>query len=244
MARVRKLDGVDFLHITTNGVKTARFLDELQDMRIDGLNLSLDTLDPEKFFKITRRDYLDSVLQTFHGAIKRNIPLKINSVVLDDTSDEEIINLAELAQNFPVTLRFIETMPFSGGNGLKKGKKGYLIKRLSGLFDMKEVASEQPTTARIFELPGFAGRIGIIEGHSRKFCTTCNKLRITPVGTLKTCLYDNGVLDLKNMLRSGADDTALALAIVEAVSKRFINGLEAEEICSRGSEPSMASIGG
>ena len=244
MEKMRQMDGVDFLHITTNGVKTSRFLDELQGIGIDGLNLSLDTLDHGRFAYLTRRDYLDSVLETFHGAIKRKIPLKVNSVVLEETTDEEIKQLTELARKFPITLRFIELMPFSGGNDQKKKEKGHLYKRLSALFDLHEVNLDQPTTARIFELPGFVGRVGIIEGHSRKFCSTCNKLRITPVGTLKTCLYDNGVLDLKGMLRSGADDATLAQAILHSVSKRFLNGLEAEKVCSRSSEPSMASIGG
>lgn len=244
MARLRNMDGIASLHITTNGVKTARFLDALKDMEINGLNLSLDTLDPARFEKITRRDYLDAVLQTLHGALKRNIPLKINSVVLNDTSDREILQLAELAQQYPITLRFIETMAFSGGNGLKKGEKGQLRQRLAGLFDLKEVISEQPTTARLFELSGFAGMIGIIEGHSREFCTSCNKLRITPTGILKTCLYDNGVLDLKDLLRSGADDDTVIRAILASVGRRFVNGLEAERVCSRSSEPSMSRIGG
>jgi cyclic pyranopterin phosphate synthase len=112
------------------------------------------------------------------------------------------------------------------------------------LFDLKEITSDQPTTARIYELVGFLGNIGIIEGHSRKFCTTCNKLRIIPQGVLKTCLYDNGVLDLKAMLRTDTDDDAIAQAIIDSVGKRYVNGLEAEELSTRGDEPSMASIGG
>jgi len=244
MARLRQTEGVDFLHITTNGVKTARFLDALRDIGIDGLNLSLDTLDPNRFQQITRRDYLDSVLQTFHGALERNIPLKVNSVVLDDTGDREIIRLAELARDFPITLRFIETMPFSGGNGLKNGKKGHLRRRLTGLFDLHEVAGREPTTARLFAIPGYVGKLGVIEGHSRKFCATCNKLRITPPGILKTCLYDDGVLDLKALIRSGMDDAGVTAAIVEAAGKRFANGLEAEKHCAGRKEPSMASIGG
>ncbi len=244
MTRLRQMEGVHFLHITTNGVKTARFLDELRDIGIDGLNLSLDTLDPERFLRITRRDYLDSVMRTFHGAVNRNIPLKLNSVVLDDTSDGEIMRLAELAKNFPVTLRFIETMPFSGGNGLEKARKGQLRNRLAGLFDLEPIESEQPTTASLFTVPGFAGTIGVIEGHSRKFCTTCNKLRVTPPGMLKTCLYDNGAADLKKLLRNGADDAAIAAAILCSVEQRYVNGLEAERLCAVGEEPSMARIGG
>lgn len=244
LGRLRQMEGVEFLHVTTNGVKTGRFLDELQAIGIDGLNLSLDTLDPVRFRQITRRDYLDAVLQTFHGALERKIPLKVNCVVLDDTRDEDIVSLAQLAQGYPITLRFIETMPFSGGSNPEAREKNQLRKRLARLFDLKEVTGKGPTTARIFELPGFAGKIGIIEGHSRKFCSSCNKLRITPVGMLKTCLYDNGVLDLKSLIRSGVDNDTLAAMISSAVGKRYLNGLEAERYCTGSDEPSMASIGG
>lgn len=244
LARLRQKEGVEFLHITTNGVKTARFLDALRDMPIDGINLSLDTLDPERFLHITRRNYLDSVLDTLHGALQRGIPLKINSVALPGTSDDEILRLAELAQKFPITLRFIETMPFSGGNGFKKQSGEELRQRMNRLFELREIPGGRPATARLFQPSGFLGRIGIIEGHSRRFCTTCNKLRVTPAGMLKACLYDNGVLDLKAMLRSGADDAQITRAIVASVTNRFVNGLEAEKNCARKTEPSMASIGG
>ena len=135
-------------------------------------------------------------------------------------------------------------MPFSGGKGLKNGGDGQLRQRLAGLFDLMEVNCNQPTTSRIFELPGFLGKIGIIEGHSRKFCATCNKLRVTPLGVMKTCLYDNGVLDIKALLRSGADDEIISQAIIDSVKKRHENGLKAEKLCTHEDEPSMASIGG
>jgi cyclic pyranopterin phosphate synthase len=247
LARLRKINGLKSLHITSNGVKTARFLDELQDLRIDGLNLSLDTLNRERFRRITRRDYLDSVLQTMHGALERGIPLKINSVVLADTDDGEIISLAGLAREFPVTLRFIEKMPFSGAIRTESLESGNLIEeRLKGLFpELAECASLLPTTARIFSLPGFQGKLGVIQGYSRQFCATCNKVRVTPLGMLKTCLYDNGVLDLKDLLRRKADDREISAAIAACVRERFANGHEAERFSERASvEPSMGEIGG
>jgi len=88
------------------------------------------------------------------------------------------------------------------------------------------------------------GTVGIIQGYSRLFCATCNKVRITPTGMLKTCLYDNGVLDLKRMLRRGADDAEIESSIVNCIGSRCVNGHEAEHLARRGREPSMASIGG
>jgi cyclic pyranopterin phosphate synthase len=245
LTRLRKTDGVKHLHITTNGVKTSRFLDELEAIGLDGINVSLDTLDQKRFWKITRRDYLEAVLQTVHGVLARSIPLKINSVVLQDTSDDEIIQLARLARDFPIALRFIEKMPFSGTARSGKLKNVNLPQRLKGIFPAIEKCTETlPTTARIFSLPGYKGNLGIIQGYSRLFCSTCNKVRITPTGILKTCLYDNGVLDLKMMLRSGSDDKEIESAILNCVQNRCVNGHEAEQLSMRAKEPSMASIGG
>ena len=245
LTRLRKIDGLQHLHITTNGVKTSRFLDELAAIDIDSINVSLDTLDQKRFWKITRRDYLEAVMQTVHGVLARSIPLKINSVVLKDTSDDEIIRLAGLARDFPIALRFIEKMPFSGTVRSGKLENGNLSQRLKRIFPaIEECTDSLPTTARIFALPGYKGSLGIIQGYSRLFCSTCNKVRITPTGMLKTCLYDNGVLDLKKMLRSGLDDKEIESVILNCVQNRCINGHEAELNTKRAKEPSMASIGG
>jgi len=245
LTRLRKIDGVQHLHITTNGVKTARFLDELAGIGLDGINVSLDTLDHKRFWKITRRDYLEAVLQTVHGVLARSIPLKINSVVLKDTCDDEIIQLAGLAREFPIALRFIEKMPFSGTVRSEKLNNGNLSKRLKRIFPaIEECTNAQPTTARLFALPGYKGNLGIIQGYSRLFCRTCNKLRITPTGILKTCLYDNGVLDLKKMLRNGADDREIASAVYSCIQNRCLNGHETERLAKHVMEPSMGSIGG
>jgi len=245
LTRLRKIEGVKYLHITTNGVKTSRFLDELAAVSLDSINISLDTLDHKRFWKITRRDYLEAVLQTVHGVLARDIPLKINSVVLKDTSDDEIIQLAGLARDFPIALRFIEKMPFSGTVRSGKLESGNLSKRLKRIFPViEECASLPPTTARVFSLPGYKGKLGIIEGYSRLFCATCNKVRITPTGMLKTCLYDNGVLDLKKMLRTGSKDEEIAAVILNCLQRRCVNGHEVEQLIKRASEPSMASIGG
>ncbi len=245
LVRLRRIDRVQHLHITTNGVKTSRYLDELAAIGLDGINVSLDTLDHNRFREITRRDYLDSVLQTVHGALARGTPLKINSVVLEDTSDDEIIQLAGLARDFPITLRFIERMPFSGTVRTARLKNGNLSLRLKRIFpEIEECNVDIPTTARIFTMPDFKGNLGIIQGYSRLFCQRCNKVRITPSGMLKTCLYDNGALDLKKLLRDGAGDYEIRKAIINCVQKRFANGHEAERFSSRASEPSMAMIGG
>jgi len=246
LQRLRGIEGLRFLHITTNGVEIGQHLDAMAELGIDGINLSLDTLDQQRFRQISRRDYFENVMQTLYGIIDRQIPLKINSVVLEDTSDEEIAGLADLAIKYSITLRFIERMPFSGVARSEKLVNGNLLKRLKRIFPaMEECSQNTSTTARIFSLPGYKGSLGLIQGYSRLFCATCNKVRIIPTGMLKTCLYDNGVLDLKKMLRTGADQQEIEAAIINCVQNSCVNGHEAELNAKRNMiEPSMASIGG
>ncbi|MDH3867043.1 MAG: GTP 3',8-cyclase MoaA, partial [Desulfobulbaceae bacterium] len=122
---------------------------------------------------------------------------------------------------------------------------GNLLQRLKRIFPaMEERPQNSPSTARIYSLPRYKGSIGIIHGYSRLFCSTCNKVRITPTGILKTCLYDNGVLDLKQMMRKGAENWEIESAILRCIKNRCLNGHEAELLAKRAKEPSMASIGG
>lgn len=242
---VKKIQGLKTLYLTTNGVKASQHLDVLFSSGIDGINLSLDTLDRSRYQQITRRDCLDDVLRTFHGALQRNIPIKVNSVVLEDSSDSELLELAGLCRQHPVTVRFIEKMPFSGAPQVSNNHSTSLYARLKTLLPaMVEEEQSQPSTARIFTVPGFHGKIGIIEGNSRHFCRSCNKVRVTPVGMLKTCLYDNGVLDLRELLRSGCDDTEIARQIHSCIQKSAVDGHAAEKLSSRKSEPCMQGIGG
>ena len=245
LQRLGKIKGLRNLHITTNGVETEQYLDALAELGISSINLSLDTLDRQRFRSITRRDNLQDAMGTLQGITERGMPLKINSVVLADTSDDEILRLAGLARQYPLTLRFIEKMPFSGISRPEKLVNGHLLQRLKRLFpSMEECPQNFPSTARIYSLPGYKGSLGIIQGYSRLFCAACNKVRITPIGMLKTCLYDNGVLDLKNLLRNGAGDREIEAAIRSCIQNRSINGHEAEHLAKRVQEPSMASIGG
>jgi GTP 3',8-cyclase len=241
----KSVKGLRTLVITTNGVQTFHHLEALQAAGVDGINLSLDTLDKHRFMEITRRDRLDEVMRTFYGALALAIPVKVNSVVLEDTEDCELVSLASLGKENPVTVRFIERMPFSGAGTVAIHESDRLAARLRRIFpSMKEEKQALPTTARIFSMAGYRGKIGIIEGNSRHFCSSCNKVRVTATGMLKTCLYDNGVLDLKKLLRSRCDDHYIADAIVDSVQKSSADGHAAEAVSHRKSEPSMAVIGG
>jgi molybdenum cofactor biosynthesis protein A len=240
------ISGIEEIHITSNGVSLAEHVQTLKDLGVSGINLSLDTLDPERFLAITRRDYFSHVMNSIETVLAASIPLKINSVIQDGVNTDEIVDLARLAENKPVTVRFIEQMPFNGSG-----------RKVADVWDGQRIYDElQKTwpainrvacnsgTAKLFAVDNFVGMLGIINAHSRQFCTTCNKIRITPTGMLKTCLYDNGVIDVKAMLRDKKDDRSLKNAIVSSINNRFINGHEAQARSSNGKEPSMATIGG
>lgn len=234
------------LHLTTNGVAVQPYLQGLKELGIKGINLSLDTLDPERFREITRRDKLDKVLEVFHEIIQLGLPLKVNAVVQEDTGDDELLRMAQLVKEQPVALRFIELMPFSGAEEHHEIEMSQTLEsRLFNLFPgLTELSSKHVETARKFSLPDYAGTLGIIEGESRKFCGTCNKLRVTSSGLMKNCLYDQGVLNLRDLLRATADDAEVVHEIRNAVSRKLRNGLEAAKLNGSTSEDSMASIGG
>jgi len=153
--------------------------------------------------------------------------------------------LGKLAHDNRLSMRFIEKMPFSGEKRVESRIEYGLRERLANLFPgLEQRQAEVGTTAREFAVPGFKGSLGIIEGSSRKFCSTCNRVRITPQGILKVCLYDNGVLDLKDLIRQGTTDEDLLNRIRGCLNKRFADGHQTESANGRVEQPSMASIGG
>jgi len=246
LENIKRNRDLESLCVTTNGVATSRHIRQLKEIGISGINISLDTLDRRRFWALSRRDELDQVLKTLKKALTFNIPLKINSVVLPDSSDNDLLQLGSLAEQYPISLRFIELMPFDGTDDCSiKKQEVPLFARLHRIFPQMQALEALPgSTARIFGIPKYRGTIGLIEGESRKFCGTCNKVRITAEGMLKNCLYDHGVLDLKTLLRSGATKEQVRQKVVEVISRRHLNGHETERAATYIGGQSMATIGG
>lgn len=231
--RVKAIRGIEEIHITTNGVLTAPYIAELKAMGIKSINLSLDTLDRERFFKITRRDELNRVMETFHYLLQANIPVKINAVIMEGQNTQDIIPLAQLTQQYPVSVRFIEEMPFNGaGNNHPVLTWNFLriLNELKAAFPEIHKISDAPhATANHYAIPGHVGNVGIIAAYTRTFCGTCNRIRVTAQGGLKTCLYGTDVLNIRDILRNGATDESLAQSFRQAFGNRAKNGFEAEE---------------
>jgi molybdenum cofactor biosynthesis protein A len=244
---ITKINGIEKLHLTTNGVLTAPYVLELKQMGIAGINLSLDSLDRGRFFEMTRRDELPNVLKTLDACLSHDIPLKINAVMMAGKNQEDIFELVELARNAPVSVRFIEEMPFNG-EGLKldyflsyKKIIDLVAERYPGMLKLQD---EKNSTSYNYQIPGFAGNFGVIAAYSRTFCGTCNRLRITPTGDLKTCLYDEGVFNIRDMMRTTASDFEIAEAIQDAISHKAKDGFEAEKNRTSSVTESMTTIGG
>lgn len=250
LTALSELDGLEELTITTNGVLTAPHVADLKRLGVRSVNLSLDTLDANRFFAITRRDEFAQVMHTMEELLKHDIEVKINTVVMDGKNTQDIIPLADLTRELPVSVRFIEEMPFNGDGHQHSGITWDYVRifeELRGAFsDIQKTPDPLYSTAYSYHIPGHAGSVGIIAAYSRTFCGTCNRIRITPQGVLKNCLYDNGVLNIRDLIRSGMDNIQLEDTLRAAFNTREKDGWAAEHNRAEGSDvgKSMATIGG
>ena len=248
--QLSEIPGIQDLHLTTNGVLTAPFVPELKNLGIASVNLSLDTLDRGRFHAITRRDEFEPVMNTLNLLLEHKIPVKINAVVMEGKNIDDIIPLIELSKNNAVDIRFIEEMPFNG-EGNHYPVLNWTFKKILQYIErhyptIEKIPDAPFSTSYNYRIPGYTGSIGVIAAFSRTFCGTCNRIRVTAQGTLKTCLYDEGVLDIRQLLRDGSGDEVIKQHLIKAFKARSINGFEAE--AKRKSHlpasESMSTIGG
>jgi cyclic pyranopterin phosphate synthase len=241
--------GIKSTHITTNGTLTHDRVAELRELGISSVNLSLDSLDPKRFQEITRRDTFDKVMTTLTELIEHDIPTKINMVVMSRHNIDDILPMIELTKYNDISVRFLEEMPFNGTgehDDLKTWNHVQILDHIKQYHPGLTKAIDGPnSTSSDYQIPGYVGSIGIIASFTRTFCGSCNRIRLTPTGLLKTCLYDNGVFNIRDLIRKGATDQDLTLALRDALSHRAKDGYEAEQnrIDTKVSE-SMATIGG
>ena len=249
LTALSKLEGLNELSITTNGVLTAPHVAELKNIGVRSVNLSLDTLDASRFFTITRRDEFSAVMATMDELLKHDMEVKINAVVMDGKNTRDIIPLVELTKQLPVSVRFIEEMPFNGDGHVYQGLSWdhvRILDEIKAAFPaIKKIADPLYSTSYNYHIPGHKGDVGIIAAYSRTFCGTCNRIRITPQGTLKNCLYDDGVLNVKDLMRAGKNDDTINQTLLQAFNNRVKDGWEAERLVENtGVHESMAAIGG
>jgi cyclic pyranopterin phosphate synthase len=252
MQMIRKIvtiDGIRDVHLTTNGVLTAKHIPELKRLGIASVNLSMDTLDRDRFRLITRRDEFDKTHDTLQGLLDAGIQVKINTVVMDGKNIEDLLPLVELTKNQPVSVRFIEEMPFNGEGSHYASLTWTYNKILAHIRtqfpNIQKLHDPENSTAYHYQVPGFKGNVGIIAAFSRTFCGSCNRIRLTAQGVLKTCLYDEGVLTIKSLMRSGMTNEEIKKQLLFAFANRPKDGFEAERRRKdHAVSESMSTIGG
>jgi len=248
MYQLSEINGIDELNITTNGILTGQYVRQMKEMGVRAINLSLDTLDKKRFFEITRRDEFDKVYNTLFQLIDAGFEVKVNAVVMDGKNTEDILPLVELTRNHKVSIRFIEEMPFNG-EGSHYPKLEWNLHRIlaeikSQYPDLQKITDSPNSTSYNYQVPNYQGNVGIIAAFSRTFCGTCNRIRLTATGELKTCLYDEGVLNIRDLLRDGISDEDLKSTFLQVFKNRPKDGFEAERGRKSVITESMTTIGG
>lgn len=237
------------LTMTTNGIRLHEFENILEEAGIRSLNISLDTLQADRFMLITRRDLFHQVKKNIDLLIRRGIHVKINVVVMKGLNDNEINDFVAWTKHTPVHVRFIEFMPFAG-NRWTSNKVMSLQEILQGIstkYDYLPLKGGIHDTAKGFIVPGHAGTFSVISTMTSPFCDTCNRMRLTADGKLKNCLFSNGETDLLTALRNGEDVLPLITQSIRSKAKtlggQFTGKLEEVEAAAIKNR-SMITIGG
>lgn len=245
--RIRSVPGIEEVSVTTNGQTLDRYIDELKDIGIDGINISIDTLDPERFSYISGGGSLKKTLKGIESAISSGIRTKLNCLILEGFNEDEVERLAELAFSRGIDVRFIEMMPIGAGASVKGVSNIMVLRRLTEVWPDIEPDSRRHGNgpAVYYKRPGSEGAVGLISPIHGIFCIGCNRVRLTAQGQLKPCLCYDEKTDLRPYL-AGTDEE-----LKEAVRRAVYDKPEAHcfasaaEGCRRGMERRlMSEIGG
>ncbi len=244
------LPGVEDLTVTTNGTLLARLGRQLLDAGVKRVNVSLDTLNPDKFRRITRGGDFRQVWDGIVEALKLGFqPVKINTVALRDYNGGEWVDFARLTLEYPLHVRFIELMPvgaswkLAGGSFVPCGEIQSAIEQELG--ELRPVADLQGGgPAEYYALPGAKGTIGFIHAMSSHFCASCNRLRLTADGKIRPCLHDQHEVDIRSAIRSGAGDEELKELFHRALALKPASYHAAMGASSSRSGRGMCQIGG
>ncbi|TYP99932.1 cyclic pyranopterin monophosphate synthase subunit MoaA [Tenacibaculum adriaticum] len=241
-------DLLDDINITTNGALISNHIETLEKIKkVKNINLSIDSLQREKFAKITRRDVFPEVYNTFELLEKSNLNLKLNVVVQSGFNTDEINGFVALTKDKDIAVRFIEEMPFNG-NGQRETNENWsfnrILEEIKSQYTITKISSEKSSTSRNYSIEGHLGTVGIIPAFTRTICNDCNRIRITSTGTFKNCLFDDGVFNLRNFIRNGASNEDLKELFLSLVKEKPKDGFEAEANRKGNVTESMSTIGG
>jgi len=237
------------LSFTTNGARIHDFLDLILEANITSINVSLDTLDADKFHLITRRDIFAQVMANIKLLLENNIRVKLNVVVMKGLNDMEIVDFVEWTKDYPIEVRFIEFMPFAGNRWTsnKVVSMEEILQQVDTKYTYYPLAAGPNDTAKHYQVAGHAGSFAIISTMTSPFCGTCNRMRLTADGKLKNCLFSESETDLLGPMRNGEPVLPLIHECIgnkaKALGGQFsglLEDIEANTIHNR----SMITIGG
>jgi cyclic pyranopterin phosphate synthase len=227
VAKLAKIDGLIDIGLTTNGLQLAPMAQTLYDSGLRRLNVSLDTLDPQRFEELTRRPGLEQVIEGILAARSAGFdPIKLNAVAIKGVTEPDILPLALFCREHRLELRFIEYMPLDAGNRWEREKVLFaseILERIEqGVGPLKPAADQDPNAPALdYEYADGGGKLGLIASVSRPFCQSCNRVRLTADGKLRNCLFALEETDVRALIRSGAPDEALARALVESIASKW-----------------------
>lgn len=234
------------LAMTTNAVMLADKVDELRNAGINAVNISLDSLKREVFQELTLRDDFDNVMKSIHAAMDARFALlKLNVVVIAGKNDEELVDFVEFVKDTPLNVRFIEYMPFKDNQWQESGLFPYaeMMKRIEQRFELVPIPNAPGDVAKDYSIKGHTGTVSFITSMTESFCGTCNRLRLTADGSLKTCLFYRPEVSLRDEMRSGASDERLKEIILISLQQKPEAHPSVEEL-AHSENRSMVEIGG
>jgi len=236
-----KIPGIDDIAITTNGILLSDMAEDLKKAGLNRVNISLDTLNSDKYRAVTRIGDLNKVMESIDKCLTFGLkPVKINTVLMKGINDTEFDDFLNLIREMPVEIRFIELMPIGEGAMMYDKNKLSFMEILELHPELTQIQTQKSSTAELYTLKGAKGKIGFISPISNKFCSDCNKIRLTSIGTIKPCLHSKEEINLRECLNDEARLTAaLKFAILNKPRQHHLQ----EESISR-SVKVMSQIGG
>lgn len=248
LRKLSKLEGLKDISITTNATLIGPYIKELKELGILNINVSLDANEEETFKKITRRDQYDTVYNNLTRLIEEGFNVRINFIALEGQNTQDIIPILKLMRHYPVSVRFLEEMPFNGGsksfNSITWDYKKILAHIQSEFPNITKLESPKTSTSINYQIKGHKSTFGLIPSFSRTFCGSCNRLRISATGDVITCLYGKPRLNLRDIMRGENVEERIKEHILKAIGSRSKTGFEEQEKYSGIFQNSMTSIGG
>jgi cyclic pyranopterin phosphate synthase len=249
VARTARTPGVKAVHMTTNGILFPKYAKPLREAGLFGVNISLDSLQAEKFETITRRSGVEKVLESIDLAVELGFPrVKVNVVLMRGFNEDELIDFCELTKDRPITVRFIEFMPFDAHQIWEKGEHFASAADLCGQIETHykaqglEPSKGTRTEHHIYQVPGYAGKFGVIPAFTRSLCGNCSRIRVTADGSIMNCLYSEDPYPLREMIRRGASDDDIVALFRKAFDEKHKDGFEAKKAASVAAKINVSDI--